>query len=109
MSPFFYPLEFRLIITNYRLSLEAAGLREEQDGDITTHGTNDVYAIDKIYNIGEPDRASRKLKDNWAFYDFNNKQFPEPPLQRVQNAESYAAAATEFYFQSMCGWPTIQP
>ncbi|KAM0794074.1 hypothetical protein BDR22DRAFT_877048 [Usnea florida] len=88
---------------------KVAGLSEQQEGGITTHGTNDIYAIDEYYNIGDPDKGSRKLKDIWALYESNSKQVPKPPLQRVENAESYAASATEFWFQSMCGWPTIQP
>lgn len=99
-----------MVVTDHHLSLEVAGLPEQTDGSIQTQGTDDVYDIaPNQYKPGDQEKASRKLKDNWAFYDFNNKQFPEPPLQRVENAESYAAAATEFYFQSKCGWPTIQP
>ena len=90
-------------------SVVAAGLseRETTDKNIKTHGTDDIYGIAKGYDATGPERSARKLKDNWAKYNKDKKNKPE--LERVENAEGYAASATEFWFQSRCGWDTIQP
>ncbi len=77
-------------------------------GSGLSHATDDIYAFDTGYDPSSPERSSRKLKDNWTAYDNDNNK-PQPPLQRVENAEGYAAAATEFYFQQVCGWSEIIP
>ena len=84
-----------------------AGLFPDNKGAGDTHGTEDIYQIAKGYDPASPERSARKLKDNWVKY--NNDKKKKPELQRTENAESYAAAATEFFFQSKCGWPEIQP
>ena len=82
------------------------GLFPDNKGAGETHGTEDIYQIAKGYDPGSPEKSSRKLKDNWMKYDKDNKN-NKPELQRTENAESYAAAATEFWFQSHCGWDEI--
>ena len=83
-----------------------AGLFPDNKGADDTHGTEDIYQIAQGYDRGSPEKSSRKLKDNWVKYDKDNKN-KKPELQRTENAESYAAAATEFWFQSRCGWDAI--
>lgn len=84
----------------------AAGLFPDNNGADDTHGTEDIYQIASGYDPGSPEKSSRKLKDDWVKYE-NNNQNKKPELQRTENAESYAAAATEFWFQSKCGWDHI--
>ena len=88
----------------------AAGLSEHDttDENIKTHGTDDIYAIANGYDVTSPERSARKLKDNWTKYNQDNK-IEKPELERVENAEGYAASATEFWFQSRCGWDEIKP
>lgn len=83
-----------------------AGLFPDKKGADDTHGTEDIYEIAKGYDSGSPEKSSRKLKDNWVKDNKDNKK-KKPELQRTENAESYAAAATEFWFQKQCGWDTI--
>ncbi|KAI4267640.1 MAG: hypothetical protein LQ337_008258 [Flavoplaca oasis] len=84
-----------------------AGLFPDNKGDDDTHGTEDIYQIDPSgYDPGSPEKSGRKLKDNWVKYNDDNKN-KKPELQRIENAESYAAAATEFYFQKHCKWDEI--
>ncbi|SLM34209.1 Metallopeptidase, catalytic domain [Lasallia pustulata] len=87
----------------------AAGLseRDTNDPNIKSHGTDDIYAIAKGYDPTSPERSARKLKDNWTKYNGDHKNKPE--LERVENAEGYAASATEFWFQSKCGFTDILP
>lgn len=87
----------------------AAGLEERDtaDEDISSHGTDDIYDIADGYAGLGPERSARRLSVNWNKYDQDNKN-PKPEVKRVENAESYAASATEFWFQSKCGWNTIQ-
>ena len=83
----------------------AAGLSEHPvpNTDIKTHGTNDIYAIGVPgYDPASPEKSARKLKSNWA-----KNQPQKPALARVENAEGYAASATEFWFQLNCGWDNI--
>lgn len=88
----------------------AAGLseRDTTDPNIKTHGTDDIYAIAQGYDPTSPERSARKLKDNWTKYNQDNKN-KKPELERVENAEGYAASATEFWFQSRCGFDDVQP
>lgn len=58
------------------------------------------------YDKANPNRAARKLKTNWDAYNNDNSK-KKPEIERVENAESYAAAATEFWFQSKCNWDSI--
>lgn len=68
--------------------------------DWKSHGTDDIYNIAEGYNRRKLQQASRMLKENWAKYNKDGKKKPE--LERVENAESYAATATEFWFQKQC-------
>ncbi|KAL9098022.1 MAG: hypothetical protein Q9163_006230 [Psora crenata] len=83
-----------------------AGLFPDSNGEDDTHGTYDIYEKDDGYDKGSPEKSARKLKANWDAYDKDNSK-PKPSYQRIENAESYAAAATEFYFQNHCGWDEI--
>ena len=84
-----------------------AGLFPDNNGDDGTHGTEDIYQINEPdYDPGSPEKSGRKLKVNWVKYNDDNKN-KRPELQRLENAENYAAAATEFYFQMRCGWDEI--
>jgi len=73
-----------------------------------SHGTDDIYEINTGSDRTSPERSGRKLKDSWTAYNKGNKK-SKPSIQRVENAEGYAAAATEFYFQQVCGWSEIMP
>ena len=86
----------------------AAGLSERDiaNFDIKTHGTNDIYEIATGYDRGNPNRAARQLKTNWETYNNDNSK-KKPEIARVENAENYAAAATEFWLQSKCNWDSI--
>ncbi len=97
-------------ITDYVSSPDAAGLseRDTTDENIKTHGTDDIYAIASGYDVTIPERSSRKLKDNRTKFNNDNSN-NKPELERVENAEGYAASATEFWFQLQCGWTEIQP
>lgn len=79
-----------------------------QDG--SSHGTEDVYEITdpnyRKYDTTSPARAARELYENWAKAEKDDKK-PKPILARVENAESYAASATEFLFMQQCGADTI--
>lgn len=83
-----------------------AGLFPDGNGASNTHGTEDIYQIAEGYNRGNPEKSARQLKDEWVKYGNDNKN-KKPQLLRTENAESYAAAATEFYFQKYCGWDEI--
>ena len=83
-----------------------AGLFPDYDPEGDPHGTEDIYQIAQGYDLGSPEKSARRLKNNWVKYNNDNKN-QEPELQRTENAESYAAAATEFFFQSSCGWDEI--
>ena len=83
-----------------------AGLFPDNNGAEDTHGTEDIYQIAGGYDPASPEKSARKLKDNWVKYDADNNQ-KKPEILRTENAESYAAAATEFWFQQQCGWDNI--
>ena len=85
-----------------------AALFPDYKGADDTHGIEEIYQIAKGYDTGSPEKSSRKLKENWVKYDMNNRKNKKPELQRTENAESYAAAATEFWFQSKCGRSKIK-
>ena len=91
-----------------QLGMEA-GLFPDHEGEDAMHGTEDIYQVSSGYDPGSPEKSARKLKDNWVKYKDHkkNKKNKKPDLQRTENAESYAAAATEFWFQSRCGWDKI--
>jgi hypothetical protein len=81
--------------------------RDEPDGE-KSHGTEDVYELEdpnwKNYDTQSPARSARRLKENWE----KAAKGKEPILKRVENAESYAASATEFYFMQKCKFDTIE-
>ena len=96
-------------VTDCGSMLVAAGL-SERDTDklnVRTHGTDDIYDIAVGYNPSNPEQSARTLKNNWSAYNKDNQK-KKPELARVENAESFAASATEFWFQSKCGWDTIE-
>lgn len=104
-----YSLHLSPLSLNWRVSdTVAAGLNERDttDPNIKTHGTDDIYMIANGYDPTSPERSARKLKNDWATYNNDNSK-PKPVLERVENAEGYAASATEFWFQSKCGWTEI--
>lgn len=41
-------------------------------------------------------------------YEKDSKQY-KPVMKTVENAESYAAAAVEYFFKKKCGFTEIQP
>lgn len=84
-----------------------AGLFSDKNGADDTHGTEDIYAIADGYNRGSPEKSARKLMANWIKFDNGNGNGNKPEIKQVENAESYAAAATEFYFQKYCGWDEV--
>ena len=97
------------MVTDFFVHLEAAGLslRDTEDENVQTHGTDDIYAIANGFDAINPAHAARQLKDDWATYNNDNEK-EKPVLQRIENAEGFAASATEFYFQSKCGWDVIE-
>ena len=44
----------------------------------------------------------------WDMWNGGRHQY-EPLLKTTQNAESYAAAALEFYFLTQCEWTEVKP
>ncbi|KAF3015289.1 hypothetical protein E8E14_007472 [Neopestalotiopsis sp. 37M] len=91
-----------------------AGLSSRDDPDgFQSHGTVDVYVqgddddMDK-YKDMEPWQAGRKLHQLWDTYNGDNSQY-KPTTPTTENAESYAAAALEFYFLANCEWDVILP
>ncbi|KAE9396408.1 hypothetical protein BT96DRAFT_922163 [Gymnopus androsaceus JB14] len=88
-------------------AIEAAvpGLAKEVVKEIT--GTLDINQADEDY-LPAASRALKKTSqayfDHLALPNKAGKQAPkEPPLAPIDHAESYAAAATEYYFWKMCG------
>lgn len=65
--------------------------------EIQSHGTDDVNGLSKVYQT-----AARQLKQLWD----DGKQ-PDRAITPVENAESLAAAATEWYFSDRCGFRDI--
>jgi hypothetical protein len=92
------------------VKLSERPLRRNKPQDGSSHGTEDVYETDdpnyKKYDRSSPARAARELYENWAKAEKDDKK-PKPILKRVENAESYAASATEFLFMQRCGFDTI--
>ncbi|KAI0470531.1 hypothetical protein GGR56DRAFT_668041 [Xylariaceae sp. FL0804] len=88
-------------------------LRQDPASKINTHGTVDVYVEGaesdmKHYDNMEPWQAARELKRLWDAYNADNTKY-KPTTPTVENADSYAAAALEFYFLSTCEWTVIEP
>ena len=88
--------------------------RPDPDG-YDSSGTVDVYIKGsdddrKKYEKMEPWEAARKLKSFWDDYDADNSKY-KPTTATIHNAESYAAAALEFYFlgKNQCNWDVILP
>ncbi|KAK7755405.1 hypothetical protein SLS62_002632 [Diatrype stigma] len=116
--PFFEVAGLTLLheMTHLDLVGEQAGLSDREDpygGGFQSHGTVDVYTVgtdaDKAqYKNMDPWQAGRELHQLWDAYNADNSQYkPTTPVD--QNAESYAAAALEFYFLNQCYWNVIQP
>lgn len=84
-----------------------AGLFPDNKAEGDTHGTEDIYQIAEGYDRGSPEKSARKLKDNWVKHDRKDSGAKKPELLRTENAEGYAAAATEFWMQSWCGFDDI--
>ena len=82
--------------------------RDTLEPGVSSHGSDDIYAIAGGYNPRSPEQSARTLKDNWTKYSKDNSN-TKPVLRRIENAESYAASATEFWFHSNCGWDNIEP
>lgn len=116
--PFFEVAGLTLLheMTHLDLVGDKAGLSNRDDpygGGFQSHGTVDVYTLgsdaDKaMYKNMEPWQAGRKLHQLWNAYNADNSQY-KPTTPVVENAESYAAAALEFYFLSACKWDVILP
>ncbi|KAF2854224.1 hypothetical protein T440DRAFT_388707 [Plenodomus tracheiphilus IPT5] len=93
---------------------QRAGLTARPDPDgYDSAGTVDVYIKGsdddrKHYDGKEPWQAARELKRLWDVYNGDNSQY-KPTTPTVENAESYAAAALEFYFLRSCEWDVILP
>lgn len=89
-----------------------AGLAERPDPDgFTSAGTVDVYEqgqnTDKDhYKNKEPWQAARELHRLWEAHAGDQSKY-KPLTPTVENAESYAAAALEFYFLNHCKWDVI--
>jgi len=66
------------------------------------YGQDDENDPSQIY-WGFPPSLARSLKQRWKAYRAHGvKGLRKPPLETIKNAESYAAAATEFYFSKKC-------
>ncbi|KAK8109233.1 hypothetical protein PG984_015034 [Apiospora sp. TS-2023a] len=95
---------------------QRAGLSERPDSNpdgsiFLSAGTVDVYVQGGDedrgqYEGGEPWKAARRLRELWDDYDGDETRY-KPTTPAVENAESYAAAALEFYFLRNCGWDAI--
>jgi hypothetical protein len=91
-----------------------AGLSSRDDSDdFRSHGTVDVYVQgddDEIahYKNMELWQAARELHKLWNTYNNDNSQY-KPTIPTTENAESYAAAALEFYFLANCNWDVTLP
>lgn len=83
-----------------------AGLFPDNKAEGDTHGTEDIYQIANGYDPASPEKSARQLKNNWVKYDGDNS-LKKPEILRTENAESYAAAATEFFMQKNCGWDEV--
>ncbi|KDQ25448.1 hypothetical protein PLEOSDRAFT_1106377 [Pleurotus ostreatus PC15] len=98
-----------------------AGLIQPTDNDDTA-GTLDILGKndenDGRKKYGSPSRyapaAARTLQQHWVAFQAQQasgtkpqKPLKTPPLAPMENAESYAAAATEFYFAHKC--PNFDP
>ncbi|KAK8057100.1 hypothetical protein PG996_011037 [Apiospora saccharicola] len=91
---------------------QRAGLSERPDPEgFDSAGTVDVYVQGsdddrKHYEKLEPWQAARKLHQLWEEHNGDESKY-KPMTPTVENAESYAAAALEFYFLKNCGWDAI--
>lgn len=68
----------------------------KKNSEIQSHGTDDVGGS-KAYQT-----AARQLKQLW-----DDGKEPDGAITPVENAESLAAAATEWYFSDRCGFHDI--
>ncbi|KAI0855745.1 hypothetical protein F4860DRAFT_529995 [Xylaria cubensis] len=101
-------------MTHLHVVGQQAGLTARPDPDgYDSSGTVDVYVKgsddDRAhYNGLEPWQAARKLRKLWSTYEGDNSAY-KPTTPATENAESYAAAALEFYFLDGCTWDVILP
>ncbi|KAI0405282.1 hypothetical protein F4802DRAFT_597409 [Xylaria palmicola] len=101
-------------MTHLHVVGQQAGLTARPDPDgYDSSGTVDVYIKGgdddrAMYDGLEPWQAARKLRQLWSAYDGDNNKY-KPTTPDVENAESYAAAALEFYFLNGCKWDVILP
>ncbi|KAK7909013.1 SGNH hydrolase [Apiospora marii] len=101
-------------MTHLHVVGQRAGLTARPDPDgYDSSGTVDVYVKGgdddrKRYDGLEPWQAARKLRQLWADHSGDESKY-EPTTPTVENAESYAAAALEFYFLKNCEWDVILP
>ncbi|KAJ2985357.1 hypothetical protein NUW58_g5577 [Xylaria curta] len=73
--------------------------------DVYVKGSDDDRAH---YDNMEPWQAARELRRLWRVQDGDEGAY-KPTTPAVENAESYAAAALEFYFLDGCAWDVILP
>ncbi|KAK8130590.1 hypothetical protein PG999_002970 [Apiospora kogelbergensis] len=91
-----------------------AGLSSRPDPlGFDSSGTVDVYVKGgeddwAKYRGMEPWQAARALHRMWDEHNGDESKY-KPTTLSVHNAESYSAAALEFYFLVHCGWDVILP
>ncbi|KAH3934788.1 hypothetical protein JI435_426210 [Parastagonospora nodorum SN15] len=101
-------------MTHMHMIGQSAGLTARPDPDgYDSAGTVDIYVKGgdddrKKYKDKDPWQAARELKRLWDVYDGDDKAY-KPTTPTIENAESYAAAALEFYFLGRCEWDVILP
>lgn len=101
-------------MTHLHLVGERAGLPAHPDPEgFESCGTVDVYAEgstddQKHYRRMEPWQAARELHRLWTAHNADETNY-RPTTPEIENAESYAAAALEFYFLHHCKWDVIDP
>lgn len=95
-------------------TLAGLSIRPDPEG-FSSAGTVDVYVQgndDDIahYKNMQPWQAARELNRLWHVFNGDKSGTEYKPTTPVlENAESYAAAALEFYFLSGCKWDLILP
>jgi hypothetical protein len=101
-------------MTHLHIVGSRAGLSVRPDPDgFDSCGTVDVYIKGSDedrnrYKNMDPWQAAREVHRLWETYNGDNSAY-KPTTATIENAESYAAAALEFYFLSKCEWDVILP
>ncbi|KAI1172026.1 hypothetical protein F4777DRAFT_23139 [Nemania sp. FL0916] len=101
-------------MTHLHVVGQQAGLSSRPDPDgFNSAGTVDVYVQGddddkKHYKNMDPWKAARTLRTLWKANEDDSKNY-KPTTKTIENAESYAAAALEFYFLNVCMWDVIEP